>query len=327
MALDTSSISKLITEFRALQAKDSITPESLGYILQKITDLFSDSDYNIPELGNIIRGIKSAGQILADLTQGQNDPNNVYMKKKTVNPSNGAVAESSVIFLPYATSQRAGAMRAQQVADLMTLKTTVQDLVDKVNSLPDNNTSDSSIILQPLSCQVSGHKLKLHGAEKYSRNGYVPYLFRFTRKRNQIRDKKIHAANPNRKYSPESKGWHLYGSCYTVQVNGNDISFATNPGYSMTIPAFSYSDKPETIIRQSTNKNGLKGVAWGRKIIRLVDRNKGNTPRMIRLRFALAFGPKYTPSKKRITPAQMVSPLAEFSVIFDSKSQQWDFGK
>ena len=34
MAIDTKSLSQLIAEFRKLQAKDSITPESLGYILQ-----------------------------------------------------------------------------------------------------------------------------------------------------------------------------------------------------------------------------------------------------------------------------------------------------
>ena len=33
MAIDTKSLSQLIAEFRKLQTKDSITPESLGYIL------------------------------------------------------------------------------------------------------------------------------------------------------------------------------------------------------------------------------------------------------------------------------------------------------
>lgn len=43
MAIDTSSISNLISEFRAIQAKDSISPESLGYILQRIVDLLADA--------------------------------------------------------------------------------------------------------------------------------------------------------------------------------------------------------------------------------------------------------------------------------------------
>ncbi len=32
------SLTQIIIEFRALQAKDAITPESLGYILQRIVD-------------------------------------------------------------------------------------------------------------------------------------------------------------------------------------------------------------------------------------------------------------------------------------------------
>ena len=39
MAIDTKSLSQLIAEFRKLQAKDSITTESVGYILKRIADL------------------------------------------------------------------------------------------------------------------------------------------------------------------------------------------------------------------------------------------------------------------------------------------------
>ena len=36
MAIDVKSISQLISEFRKLQTKDSITPESLGYIFSEL---------------------------------------------------------------------------------------------------------------------------------------------------------------------------------------------------------------------------------------------------------------------------------------------------
>ena len=35
----TKSLTQIITEFRALQTKDAVSPESLGYILQRIVDL------------------------------------------------------------------------------------------------------------------------------------------------------------------------------------------------------------------------------------------------------------------------------------------------
>ena len=41
MAIDTKSLTQIITGFRALQTNDAASPESLGYILQCIVDLLS----------------------------------------------------------------------------------------------------------------------------------------------------------------------------------------------------------------------------------------------------------------------------------------------
>lgn len=39
--IDTKSLTDLITEFQRITAKDAITPENLGYILQRIADLLA----------------------------------------------------------------------------------------------------------------------------------------------------------------------------------------------------------------------------------------------------------------------------------------------
>ena len=41
MAIDTKSVSQLIAEFRKLQAKDAITPETWDCILQRLPCLFA----------------------------------------------------------------------------------------------------------------------------------------------------------------------------------------------------------------------------------------------------------------------------------------------
>ncbi len=43
MAIDTESLTKVNSDFRKLKAKDSITPESLGSIIQRIADLFANA--------------------------------------------------------------------------------------------------------------------------------------------------------------------------------------------------------------------------------------------------------------------------------------------
>ncbi len=50
MAIDTKSVSQLIAEFRKLHAKDTITPESLGYILQRLADLLINSNFRFREV-------------------------------------------------------------------------------------------------------------------------------------------------------------------------------------------------------------------------------------------------------------------------------------
>lgn len=44
MSIDTTSLRNLISEMRLLQAKDSITPESLGYILDRMVTAVEELD-------------------------------------------------------------------------------------------------------------------------------------------------------------------------------------------------------------------------------------------------------------------------------------------
>ena len=82
MAIDTKSVSQLIAEFRKLQAKDAIT---------KIQPLSEDR-------------------------------NNVYANIAKVSLTDGSTIIERVEFIHQDTTERAGAMRAQQAADLNTAR-------------------------------------------------------------------------------------------------------------------------------------------------------------------------------------------------------------
>lgn len=47
MATDITTVSSIISEFRQLKARDSVTPESLGYILQRIVSLVGSVDSDV----------------------------------------------------------------------------------------------------------------------------------------------------------------------------------------------------------------------------------------------------------------------------------------
>ena len=71
MAIDTKSLSQLITEFRKFTAKDSVSPESLGYILQCIADLLlpAGTSETVAELKKILDGFKKFGEVVTSNSQ------------------------------------------------------------------------------------------------------------------------------------------------------------------------------------------------------------------------------------------------------------------
>lgn len=70
MAIDTTALNKLITDFRALSQKDSVSPESLGSLLQKLADLLAscpaDSEVN-NALNSVNRTITSLQSALKNI--------------------------------------------------------------------------------------------------------------------------------------------------------------------------------------------------------------------------------------------------------------------
>lgn len=347
MAIDTKSISQLITEFRALQTKDSITPESLGYILQRLADLLATAGTSetVEKIQTLLDGFKTAGQALTSVVQGKTDRNHVYANIGKVSLIDGKTSTSSdVLFIQQATTERAGAMRAQQVTDLNATRTglaavqkqttALENLLaemQKILGIGDGTAVTSVVNTAQISCEVVGGHLHIHGAQKLISAGYVPYLFRFTRKRNQYHHKASYrpAGSEGKKYSKESHGWHVYGSRHAVKVNGEEVSFSTNRHEDYHKEAADYTTSVSALVRVHIRKNGTRAVGWGRSMVVIDDvkNTKKKKDRMLRFRYAIGFAKPIGHGSKRITPANLVSSLAEFSVIYDPKFQQWSLSR
>lgn len=324
MAIDTKSVTDLITEFRALQGKDSVSPESLGYILQRITDLLATAGTSetIAQIQNLLSGFSAAGRAITEITQGQSDRNNIYANKKLVNLSTGALSTTSGIFIQQATTERAGAMRAQQVIDLNAAKKSITTLESDVAKL---KQSSSASTIQSFSVTEEGGFLKLYGHEKLVSAGYVPYLFRLTKKRNRFAHRFV--SGSSQQYCKVRKGWNVYGSRHAVKILSDNTLAVCTSKEDMTKPMTSFSNAASNFVYQYSNVNGVPCVGWGKSIIRLLDNNNTKKHRMIKLRFAVAFGSQISPACWRVTPADMVTPLMEFSLVYDTTSREWFFGK
>lgn len=144
MAINTSTITQLISDFRALSQKDSVSPESLGVLLQKLADLInsaaSDADYKAiyDAFQKLVANIAAVPTALYKLEQGSADRNDILMNITTSHLINGiTMTLKDALFIRQATTERAGAMRAQQVADLNSTRTGLASLQKTVSSLSD----------------------------------------------------------------------------------------------------------------------------------------------------------------------------------------------
>lgn len=339
MAIDTQSLTQIITDFRALQSKDAVSPESLGYILQRIADLLATAGTSetVTKIQELLDGFKAAGQAITALSQGQSDRNHIYANKSTVNLATGAVASASELFIQQATTERAGAMRAQQVIDLNAAKKGVTDLqkqVENINTLISQlqalvtGGSDISLVgnVQTISVTTEDGVLRVSGHASLVEAGCVPYIFRLTRKRNQYHHK-VRPDGDTKKYCAKRKGWNLWGSRKSVKVDAGLVHFSMNSKFELHADAIGWATTPTTLIRVHRNSAGKSAVGWGRSVVSLHDERFSDRFRMLRFRFAIAFGKPLGPGSVRVTPSAMSSNLAEFSVIFNPAQKTWHFGK
>lgn len=73
-----------------------------------------------------------------------------------------------------------------------------------------------------------------------------------------------------------------------------------------------YSSKAIDLVNPNLDKHR---IPWGHSPI-FYDRYDDSTPRMIVLHYAIAFGPQMQSDRQNVTPADMVSNLVEFKVMF-----------
>lgn len=335
MAIDIKSLTQLITEFRALQSKDSVSPESLGYILQRIADLLATAGTSdtVAKIQQLLDGFAKAGVAISTFEQGDGDRNNILVNSKEIDLSTGGIGtRTNNLFIKQATTERAGAMRAQQVTDLNYVRNRMAEVLPLLETIQAKlgMTDGTKGLYNTAQISVMVHNgfLRIYGAQQLIADGYVPYLFRLTRKRNKWNDKvALEAGATPKKYCDKRKGWNLYGSVYTVKINGNTLYFSTNAKAQYCMPAQSYSSSPDVLVSHHIRKDGTPTFGWGRSVVSLLDSKNAKKHRMIRLRFAIGFAKKTLPGRSLITTANLVSSLAEFALIYNPISKTWHFGK
>ena len=136
--IDTTSLTALISAFRAEVTQNSISPEKVGGILQQIADLLATAtpDSDMSEFTVLRQRLMSISTMFTSLAQGTSDRNHIYLTSNTYNVATGTkYTDTDSIRIQQATTERAGAMRAQQVIDLNAAKKNITELQDEVANL------------------------------------------------------------------------------------------------------------------------------------------------------------------------------------------------
>ena len=136
--IDTTALTALITAFRAEVTQNSISPEKVGSILQQIADLLATAapDSDMSEFTVLRQRLMGVSTMFTSLAQGTSDRNHIYLTSNTYNVATGTKhTDTDAIRIQQATTERAGAMRAQQVIDLNAAKKNITELQDEIANL------------------------------------------------------------------------------------------------------------------------------------------------------------------------------------------------
>ena len=160
MAIDTSNITSLINDFRALSQKDSISPESLGALLQRIADLLAscNSEAEVKPLKDLLENISSLPDTVLSISNGSDNPDNVLVDISKGNVSKGSVYSlKDQVLVRQASSERAGAMTTQHVSDLATAKATAETAKNGLSTLKEDNAKDHAAIRKEATDALAAH--------------------------------------------------------------------------------------------------------------------------------------------------------------------------
>ena len=331
--INVNSLNQAIIALRAETQMNAISPNSLGGLLQTISNLLAtattESDIaTINQLQVALNNLKQKVNTyviqlqkdptyISHLVQGTTDRNNVYLNATKVNVAFGTASTvEQAVTIKQATESRAGVMRAQQVTDLneakagvLALQTSLrqtQTIVDELQGMIQDIASSMTRYTH-IECKAN-KKDGLHviGANALVEAGFVPYIFRYSRKKSRYR----HNKTEDRRKGPRMRGWHVFCGTGKIAFEDYDLmkiarhdnhgkvtdDFSTSPenlfcGFSMK-----YKDSGELDAVNASYGCNQVDVLFGK-----------------RFRFAVAFSRPQTSSRFDFT--KLVTNLAEFGVF------------
>lgn len=229
--------------------------------------------------------------------------------------------EHQSFYLAAASQYGAGVMTAQHVKQLDALRQAVF------------GGSGSSTELRPFynfGIEIGEGKdtLYLRGVDELRAKGYVPYLFRYSRKRN-----KTISPSGNKGHGEIRKGWNVVGKADTLSVgNMGLVKIATNAFEHEfeTEGLEQYQREARFFLAEKTDpRGGQPYVPFGKTRIDLTLKQDDNSykPRRVSLLYGIAFANYKVGKRDLLDKSRLVTPIVPFHIAtcYNNNQRIWIF--
>ena len=229
--------------------------------------------------------------------------------------------ELQQFYLAAASQYGAGVMTAQHVQQLNALRQAVFG--------SDGFTVQRTYFPLAIEINLGEDALKLRVAQYLKEKGYVPYLFRYTRKRNRtISQEGVKGHGDIR------KGWNVLGGPYTIKIGAwNEVQInkmaLAHPGFELE-EIDDYQTDARFFVKEAIEEStGRPYVAYGKSKIDLMlkQENGSYQRRKVRLLYGIAFATYRTGKRDRLDMGKLVTPIVPFYVSTDitTSGHKWIF--
>ena len=271
------------------------------------------------DIGNLRQHIDLLRQPQMYVTGVYNRPHtkdSVYLGVEFTDVWTGDIIEAGDdIEIPGATAQQAGVMTAKHAKRLDDAERDIFNLKKA--------SANGGQPMYHISAEVNneeGNHLVIKGAKQLLDMGYIPYLFRFSKKSNRLYRDNYHG--------PVRKGWNRVGQskgAIKIDNGGNvsiDVSVLKHTEIDLTpyVGEDSYQRAAKWFV-DDRMKNGYRYTSFGKSRIRITYRNANRELKThkVRLTFGIAFSKQETRPREKFDMGSLVSNMAVFHVATDPK--------
>ena len=233
--------------------------------------------------------------------------------------------ELQQLYLAGATQNGAGVMTAQHVRYLDALRQAV---------FGTNGTATvHSFYNFGITISNGRNELHLNGANELLRLGFVPYLFRYSRKRNRTK------TNGHKSHGDVRKGWNVVGKADTLDIGSDEIVRIDKEMFMHEEFSDEQLDnmeqyRPEAKFFISDRLDAalnIRYVPFGKTRVDLEMKQLDNTYKLrkVRLQYGIAFASYRIGKRDLLDKSKLVTPIVPFHIsnVAYSNTYRWVFEK